>query len=112
MNYEILASKGIDTNEVKSTFSNLKEYEESLCFYLNDDFFSDLEGFIKNEDYAMTKDAVKGLLILAQELKIFSLYHALAEVYEDLLYENYKDLNYHVAYVLKLHSELRGVVGC
>lgn len=112
MKIDILTRKGINIEEVKHSFPNLKNYEESLKCYLHDDFFTTLDSFVVSQDYAMAKDATKGLMILAQELKVFKLYQALSEVYEDLLEEEYQEINKHLASVTMLHKELRGIFEC
>lgn len=97
---------GIDLDEVLRDFPVLEEYEESLRYFLGDEFFLQLPEWVETEDYGMAIDAVKGLYILAGELKVFPLYIALLEVYEDLLYQEYKDIKQHTTHVLHLHQEL------
>lgn len=60
--------------------------------YLEDEFFNDLKKFLEEEDYAMAKDATKGLYILAMELKLYHLYETLLDIYEDLESELYTDV--------------------
>ncbi|MBR2801629.1 MAG: hypothetical protein IKE21_03395 [Erysipelotrichaceae bacterium] len=98
---------GIDKALVEETFGDLQEYERTLKFYLEDEFFEDLPAFLETEDYAMAKDAAKGLYILADELKVFTLYQALLDVYEDLCYEEYKELSLKAAMVTALHKQLQ-----
>lgn len=81
--------------------------DETIIFFLEDEFFYDLETFLKEEDYAMAKDAVKGLYILASELKLFTLYQALLEIYEDLEVEFYNDVMTHYKEMMVIHQNLK-----
>ena len=53
--------------------------------------------------------AVKGLYLLAQDLRLFPLYESLLEIYEDLTYEMYGDALPHYEDVLAIYEKLRGV---
>ena len=99
MNYDIILER----------YPNISEYEEIVNTYLDDDFFMELEGMLESEDYAMAKDATKGLYILASELCLFPLYERLLEVYEDLEYEMYQDLMEHYRDMRGTHSRIRGI---
>ena len=99
LNYELILSK----------YPNIDEYEEILNTYLDDEFFYQLEDMLNDEDYALAKDATKGLYVLAGELCVFPLYESLLEVYEDLEYETYEDVLKHYAEVKDIHKKLRGV---
>ena len=99
---------GLNYDLIISKYPNIYEYEEIVNSYLDDEFFSQLKGMIDDEDYALAKDAVKGLYVLASELCLFPLYEALLELYEDLEYETYDDISKHCDEVLKVHNKLRG----
>lgn len=103
---------GISFAEVQEAFPDIAEYERSLIFYLRDENFQQLQEWIKAEDFNLAMDAVKGLYILASELKIYRLYTALVDVYQDLLYEEYKELSLHSTAVETLHHSLCEVWGC
>ena len=100
---------GLDYNLIVSKYPNLNEYEEIVNSYLDDEFFVSIEEMLKDEDYALAKDATKGLYVLASELVLFELYEVLLEVYEDLEYETYDDVLSHYKEVMKVHKKLRGV---
>ena len=102
-------SVGLDYDLIIDRFPNIYEYEENVNAYLEDEFFNDLEDMLDNEDYAMAKDAVKGLYILASELCLFPLYERLLEVYEDLEYEMYGDVMSHCQDVIDYHKRIRGI---
>ena len=51
--------------------------------------------YLEDEDYAMAKDATKGLYLLAMELKLYRLYETLLDIYEDLESELYTDVLKH-----------------
>ena len=102
-------SVGLDYDLIIDRFPNIYEYEENVNAYLEDEFFNDLEDMLDNEDYAMAKDATKGLYILASELCVFPLYETLLEVYEDLEYENYKDIHEHYQDMIGTYEKVRGI---
>ncbi|MDO4755749.1 MAG: hypothetical protein Q4A54_05350 [Parabacteroides sp.] len=81
--------------------------EEAIVFFLEDEFFAELEKFLIDEDYAMAKDAVKGLYVLASELKLFELYQALLEIYEDLEVEFYNDVMNHYDEMMVVYRKLK-----
>ncbi len=103
------ASCSLDYDLIRERHPNMDEYEEIVNAYLDDEFFTQLEGMLEEEDYAMAKDAVKGLYILAGELCLFPLYERLLEVYEDLEYEMYGDVMAHCREVTDYHARLRGI---
>ena len=102
-------SVGLDYDLILDKFLNINDYEETANTYLDDEFFRQLEDMIEEEDYAMAKDAVKGLYILAAELCMFPLYEALLEIYEDLEYETYADLKNHYSRMLSIYSRIREI---
>ena len=106
---EKYAKCGLNYDYIISKFPDIYEYENTVNSYLDDDFFSQIEDMLKDEDYALAKDAVKGLYILAGELCLFPLYEALLEVFEDLEYETYDDVIAHYKEVIKIHKNIRGV---
>ena len=103
------ASCGLNYDIILERYPNISEYEEIVNAYLDDEFFMQLEGMLEEEDYAMAKDAVKGLYILASELCLFPLYERLLEVYEDLEYEMYGEVMSHYLDVKDIHSRIRGI---
>ena len=103
------ASCGLNYDIILERYPNISEYEEIVNAYLDDDFFMELEEMLESEDYAMAKDATKGLYILASELCLFPLYERLLEVYEDLEYETYQDLMEHYRDMISAHSRIRGI---
>ena len=82
-------SLGLNYDLIKAEYPDLSEYELILMTYLKDEFFQDLKKYLKDEDQAMAMDALKGLYIMASELKIFDLYMALLDVYELVDEEEY-----------------------
>ena len=64
---------------------------------------------LDEEDYALAKDAVKGLYILAGDLCMFPLYEALLEVYEDLEYEMYSDVMGHYKDMYAVYEKIRSI---
>ncbi len=99
LNYDIIIEK----------HPNINEYEETVNAYLDDEFFVDLENMLQEEDYAMAKDAAKGLYILASDLCLFPLYETLLEIYEDLEYETYDQVMGHYDDMMKAHKRIRGM---
>jgi len=102
-------SCGLDYDLIIEKFPDLNQYEETVNTYLDDEFFKDLEVMLENEDYAMAKDATKGLYILASELCLFPLYERLLEIYEDLEYELYKDVMAHYDDMMVTYEKIRGI---
>lgn len=102
-------SCGLDYDLIIEKFPDLNQYEETVNAYLDDEFFKDLKGMLENEDYAMAKDAVKGLYILASELCLFPLYEKLLEIYEDLEYEEYKNVMTHYDEMMVTYEKIRGI---
>ena len=68
-----------EINDEENTVSR-----EVIRVYLEDEFFNDLKKYLEDEDYAMAKDATKGLYLLAMELKLYRLYETLLDIYEDI----------------------------
>ena len=83
---------GLDFDLINSKFKDISEYENTVMIFFDDPNFTDLKTFIEQEDYAMAKDAVKGLYTLSLDLYLMPLYLLLVDIYEDLEYEEYKDL--------------------
>ena len=102
-------SVGLDYDLIVSKYPNINEYEETVNAYLEDEFFKELKQMIEDEDYAMAKDATKGLYILASDLCLFPLYETLLEVYEDLEYETYDGLISHYEEMMQVYKKIRGV---
>ena len=103
------ASVGLNYDLICERYPDVGEYEDTVNAYLADEFFRDLEVMLEEEDYAMAKDATKGLYILASELCVFPLYETLLEVYEDLEYEMYGDVMSHYRQMKDVYERIRGV---
>ena len=103
------ASVGLNYDIIIDKFKNIDDYEETANVYLSDPFFKEIEEYLDNEDYALAKDATKGLYVLASELCMFPLYEALLEIYEDLEEEIYKDVNTHYEELIKVYEKIKGV---
>ena len=102
-------SVGLNYDLIIKKFPNINEYEETVNAYLGDEFFKELEIMLENEDYAMAKDALKGLYILASELCLYPLYEKLLEIYEDLEYETYQDVLNHYHDMYDKYLKIRGI---
>ena len=102
-------SVGLNYDLILERYPNVNEYEEIVNSYLDDPFFLDLGKMLEEEDYAMAKDATKGLYILASELLIFPLYETLLEIYEDLEYETYDQVLNHYQEMNEKYQKIRGV---
>ena len=70
---------GLNYDLIIEKYPNISEYEETVNAYLDDEFFNEMKIMIEQEDYAMAKDACKGLYILANDLYLFPLYEALLD---------------------------------
>ncbi|MCR4855592.1 MAG: hypothetical protein K5908_05430 [Erysipelotrichaceae bacterium] len=103
------ASCGLNYDIIVDKYPNIMEYEEIVNAYLADEFFNQLEDMLDEEDYAMAKDATKGLYILASELCLFPLYERLLEIYEDLEYETYSEIMAHYRDMKQSHEKIRGI---
>ena len=106
---EKYAKVGLDYDLISDKYKDLQEYEEIVNAYLSDPFFRELGDYLDNEDYALAKDATKGLFILAQELFLYPLYLALMEIYEDLEDEIYVDVISHYEEMIEVYEKIRGV---
>ena len=73
-------SVGLNYDLIIEKYPNINDYEETVNAYLSDEFFRQLEDMLDNEDYAMAKDATKGLYVLASELCLFPLYEGLLSI--------------------------------
>lgn len=100
---------GLDYDLIIEKYPNINDYEEIVNAYLSDEFFKDLKVMLEEEDYAMAKDATKGLYVLASQLYLFPLYEKLLEVYEDLEYETYGEINEHYRDMYEAYERIRGV---
>ena len=100
---------GLNYDLITQKFLDLNEYEEIVNTYLSDPFFKEIEKFLDDEDYALAKDATKGLYLLAQDLQLFPLYFALLEIYEDLESELYKEAMEHYRDMLETYGRIKGV---
>ena len=101
-------SIGLDYDLIIEKYPNINEYEETVNAFLSDEFFKDLKVMLEEEDYALAKDATKGLYVLSGQLYLFPLYEKLLEVYEDLEYEVYQDVNEHYRDMYETYLKIRG----
>lgn len=99
LNYDIIVNK----------YPNINEYEEIVNVFLDDEFFEGIGKYLEDEDYALAKDATKGLFILAQDLCLYPLYIALVEIYEDLDSELYNDAMGHYKDMKDVYKKIRGI---
>ena len=99
---------GLDYDLITNKYSDINEYEKIVNFYLEDEFFEDIGKYLENEDYALAKDATKGLFILAQDLYLYPLYIALVDIYEDLDSELYTDVLMHYKEMKEVYKKIRG----
>jgi len=102
-------SVGLNYDEIIEKYPNLQEYEVTVNAFLSDPFFNELQGYLDDEDYALAKDATKGLFILAQELRLMPLYVALMEIYEDIDEECYSDVQGHYKEMLNVYHKIKEV---
>ncbi|MBQ1508903.1 MAG: hypothetical protein IIZ47_05725 [Erysipelotrichaceae bacterium] len=102
-------SVGLNLDIITEAFPDLAEYEETVNAYLSDENFTELGNYLDDEDYALAKDAVKGLYLLAQDLRLFPLYETLLEVYEDLMYEMYDAAYTHYREMIEVYRRIRSV---
>lgn len=106
---EKYASVGLNYDLILEKFPNINYYEESVNAFFADPFFTELKDMLENEDYALAKDATKGLYILASELCLYPLYESLLDIYEDLEYETYDDVLKHYDVMYEKYRRIRGV---
>ena len=100
---------GLNYDLILEKYPNINEYEEIVNSYLCDPFFKELEQMLDDEDYALAKDATKGLYILASDLLLFPLYETLLEIYEDLEYETYDQIMSHYKDMFEVYKNIRGI---
>lgn len=100
---------GLDYDLIQTKYPNIAEYEKIALAFLDDPFFKEIKEYLENEDYALAKDATKGLYILAQELYLMPLYMALLDIYEDLEEELYKEVMPHYNEMIKIYDKIRGI---
>ncbi len=99
---------GLNYDMIIGKFPDINEYENIVNIYLGDEFFKGIGKYLEDEDYALAKDATKGLFILAQDLCLYPLYIALVEIYEDLQEETYGDVLRHYDEMLIEYNKIRG----
>ena len=102
-------SIGLNYDLIVDNYPDVNEYEEIVNAYLDDEFFHEIRNMLEEEDYAMAKDATKGLYILASELYLYPLYERLLELYEDLEYETYRDVHEHYRDMIETYEKIRGI---
>ena len=106
---EKYASVGLNYDLILEKYPNINYYEETVNAYLDDPFFNELKDMLENEDYALAKDATKGLYILASELCLYPLYETLLDIFEDLEYETYSDVLNHYNDMYEKYKKIRGI---
>ncbi len=99
---------GLNYDLISEKYPDIEEYKNIVRFYLNDEFFEGMQTYLDNEDYALAKDACKGLFILAQDLYLYPLYIALMEVYEDLEDKTYDNVLKHYAEMKLVYDQFKG----
>ncbi len=100
---------GLNYDLINEKYPNIDEYKNIVKFYLDDEFFEGIGTYLEGEDYALAKDACKGLFILAQDLYLYPLYIALMEVYEDLEEKTYGDVLKHYDEMKLIYEKFKGV---
>ena len=105
-------SAGLDYNLISSKYADIEEYEKVARIYLEDPFFEQLKDYLDDEDYALAKDATKGLFILAQDLYLYPLYIALLDIYEDIEEEIYNDLMNKYTKMYEIYKKIKEVFVC
>lgn len=103
------ASVGLNYDLILEKYPNINYYEQTVNAYLDDPFFKELKMMLEDEDYALAKDATKGLYILASELCLYPLYETLLDVYEDLEYETYDVVIGHYEDMIEKYNKIRGI---
>lgn len=106
---EKYAKVGLNYDLILEKFPNIDYYEQTVNAYLDDPFFKELKGMLEDEDYALAKDATKGLYILASELCLYPLYEALLDIYEDLEYETYDTVLGHYEDMMEKYNKIRSI---
>ena len=106
---EKYASVGLNYDLILEKFPDINNYEETVNAYFADPFFNELKNMLEDEDYALAKDAVKGLYVLASELCLYPLYESLLDIYEDLEYEIYTDTIKKYNDMILIYKKIRGV---
>ena len=103
----------MENKEIELEVISSEKYDEetlrAIKFYLADEFFDELKNYLETEDYNMAKDVVKGLYILAGEFKFFKLYQCLIDIYEDLMYDEYKSVIDHYEKMYVEYGRLKEV---
>ena len=100
---------GLDFDLINSKFKDISEYENTVMIFFEDPNFIELKNFIDDEDYAMAKDAVKGLYTLSLDLYLMPLYLLLVDIYEDLEYETYDDVMKHYNDMFEIYTKIRSI---
>ena len=106
---EKYASVGLNYDLILEKYPNINTYEETVNAFFADPFFKELKQMLEDEDYALAKDATKGLYILASELCLYPLYEKLLDIYEDLEYETYSEVLNKYKDMYKTYEKIRGV---
>lgn len=106
---EKYAKVKLDYDQIIEKYPNIQEYEEIANAYFSDPFFEEINNYLADEDYELAKDAIKGLFVLAEELRMYPLYYKLVDVYDDLDEELYKEANKHYKDAYKTYEKIKGV---
>ena len=100
---------GLDFDLIQSKYKDINEYEQIVTAFFEDPHFEELKTFIDDGDYAMAKDACKGLYTLSLELYLMPLYMILVDIYEDLEYEEYKGLSAKYEEMYQKYKEIKAI---
>jgi len=103
---EKIVKAGLVYDLIAAEFKDLNIYKEALVFFLNDQHFIELKETLEYGDYEMAEDITKGLFTMAEQLKLFNLSENLIDIYEALLYEDYKEIMELYSVMILQHKKL------
>ncbi len=83
----------INKDEIIELFGSMEEYQKILKHYLADENFKLYKAYIAAKDYALAIDTIKGLYILALDLRKLNLYYRLLDLYDALSKKEEKSYN-------------------
>lgn len=96
---------------IAEVFKNdVEAFFETLDFYIEDEQFELLGGYIREKDYGLAKDATRSLMYLAKDMGLIPLFLQLEEMDEDITAEDYKLLDKRYETMLEAYVELKSVV--
>lgn len=106
---EYFAKHNIHLDQVDEMYGGIDEYILAAKIYLQDENFDQLETLAQELDYEMLTDALKGLYILALELRFLDLYQDLVEAYACVVDESYDFLSTAINQSLEKRNRLREI---